>query len=109
MMSMLLLPVDGSDSAMHAVKHAIQLAEGRDDVKVDLLYVHYEPVRFGAVAPHVTPGQMKEIEHQVAGPVFSEPEKLLREAGIAFEREVRAGRDVAPVIAKRAEELGCDA
>jgi nucleotide-binding universal stress UspA family protein len=109
MMSKLLLPVDGSDSAMRAVKHAIQLAKGRDDAKVNLLYVHYEPVRFGAVAPQVEPGQMKEIERQAAGSVFSEPEKLLREAGINFEHEVRAGRDVAPLIAKRAEELGCDA
>lgn len=109
MMSKILLPVDGSKTALHAVQHAIQLAEGHDDMKVDLLYVHYEPVRFGAVAPQVTPKQMKEIEQEAAGPVFGEAEKLLREAGIGFEREVRAGRDVAPVIARRAEELGCDA
>ena len=109
MMSKLLLPVDGSDSALHAVKHAIQLAKGQADAKVNLLYVHYEPVRFGAVAPTVTPEQMKEIEQQAAGSVFGEPEKLLREAGVGFEHEVRAGRDVAPVIARRAEELGCDA
>ena len=108
-MSKILLPVDGSESALQAVKHAIKLAGGRGEIKVNLLHVHYEPVRFGAVAPQVTPEQMKEIEHEVAGPVFGEPEKLLREAGIGFEREVRAGRDIALVIAKRAEELGCDA
>jgi nucleotide-binding universal stress UspA family protein len=94
---------------MHAVKHAIQLAKGQDDARVNLLYVHHEPVRFGAVAPQVAPEQMKEIEQQATGSVFSEPEKLLREAGVGFEHEVRAARDVAPVIAKRAEELGCDA
>lgn len=108
-MSRILLPVDGSESALHAVKHAIQLAQGRGEAKVTLLYVHYEPVHFGAVAPQVTSEQMKEIEQSAAGPVFGEPEKLLREAGIDFEREVRAGRDIARVIAKRVEELGCDA
>lgn len=108
-MSKILLPVDGSESAMRAVKHAVELAKGRDDVSAALLYVHYEPVRFGAVAPEVSPERFKKIEAEAAQHVFAGPEKLLGEAQIKVDHEVRAARDIAPVIAKRAEELGCDA
>jgi nucleotide-binding universal stress UspA family protein len=108
-MSKILLPVDGSESALRAVQHVVQLAKGRNDMSVALLHVHYEPVRFGAVAPQVTPEQFKKIEEEAAEHVFAGAEKLLGGAQIKFEREVRVARDVAPVIAKRAEELGCDA
>lgn len=108
-MSKILLPVDGSESAQHAVNHVARLAKGQDDVAVTLLYVHHEPVRFGAVAPEVKPAELKEIEQKYADPVFAEAEKLLRQANVNFQHEVRVARDVAPVIAKRARELHCDA
>lgn len=109
MMSKILLPVDGSKGAQHAVDHVARLAKGKDDVAVTLLYVHHQPVRFGAVAPEVNPAELKEIEQKYADPVFEEAERLLRQANVKFQHEVRVARDVAPVIAKRAEELHCDA
>jgi nucleotide-binding universal stress UspA family protein len=104
----ILLPVDGSESSVSAVRHVVQLAKGKDDVSVTLLYVHYEPVPLGAVAASVTAEQVKEIERQYAEPILGKAEGLLREAGVNFEREVRVASDIAPTIAQRAEALGSD-
>jgi nucleotide-binding universal stress UspA family protein len=104
----ILVPVDGSESALSAVRHAIKLAEGKSDAAVTLLYVHYTPVRYGAVAAQVTPAEIKEIERTSADAVLAEPEKLLRAANIRYEREMRVAVEIAPMIAKRAEELGSD-
>jgi len=105
----ILLPVDGSESSLRAVRHVAQLAKGKDDVSVTLLYVHYEPVPLGAVAASVTADQVKGIERQYADPVLGGAEGLLREAGVDFEREIRVASDIAPTIAQRAEALGSDA
>jgi len=105
----ILLPVDGSDSALNAVRHVIKLAEGRDDVALTLLYVHLEPVRFGAVAAAVEPGDIAKIEKEYADPALAEASRLLREAKVEFKREVDVAEDVAPMIAKRARELDSDA
>lgn len=104
-----LLPVDGSDCALRAVRYFIEMAAARDDVSATLLYVHYVPMRFGAVAAQVLPEDIRRMESEHAEPVMSSAETLLSEANIPFEREFRAAVDVAPTIAKRAEELGCDA
>jgi nucleotide-binding universal stress UspA family protein len=105
----ILLPVDGSEGAMRAVRHVAKLAEGRDDATVTLLYVHFEPAPLGGIAPNVPRERMKQIERENADPVLAEAEKLLQEAGIKFERDVQAAEFIAPMIAKRAAELGCDA
>ena len=104
-----LLPVDGSDCALRAVRYFIEMAAARDDVSATLLYVHYVPMRFGTVAAQVLPEDIRKMESEHAEPVMSSAETLLSEANIPFERDFRAAVDVAPTIAKRAEELGCDA
>lgn len=40
----LLVPMDGSESALRAVDHVVKLAEANASLSVLLLYVHYEPV-----------------------------------------------------------------
>jgi nucleotide-binding universal stress UspA family protein len=107
-MEKILLPVDGSDSALRAVKHVIKHAENKGDLAVTLLYVHFTPVRFGSVGPELEPGEFAKIEKEYAAPALAEAEKLLREADISFKREVRASREPAVTIAKLADELGCD-
>lgn len=104
----ILLPVDGSDSALNAVRYVIKLAKGRDDVALTALYVHFEPVRFGAVAAPVEPPDIGKIEKEYADPAFAEATKLLREAKIEFKREMHVAEDVASMIAKRAKELDSD-
>jgi nucleotide-binding universal stress UspA family protein len=107
-MKKILLPVDGSDSALRAVKHVIREAENKGELDITVLYVHFTPVRFGSVAPELAPGEFAKIEKEDAEPALAEAEKLLRDAGISFKREVRASREPAVTIAKLADELGCD-
>lgn len=107
-MKKILLPVDGSESALRAVKHVIKHAENKGELDVTLLYVHFTPVRFGSVAPELEPGEFAKIEKEDATPALAEAEKLLRDAGISFKREVRASREPAVTIAKMGDELDCD-
>lgn len=103
----LLVPVDGSDCALNAVRYAIRLAKENGPVSIHLLSVYYEPVRLGDVGVAVTREQMQEVERRQTDPALATAERLLREAGVAFERETRAG-EIPLAIAKRAEETGCN-
>jgi nucleotide-binding universal stress UspA family protein len=104
----LLVPVDGTDCSLHAVRHVIKLAKENGPVAVHLLNVYYEPVRLGDVGIQVTRQQMEEVEQRQTDPALATAERKLREAGVAYDREVHAG-DVAISIVRRAEELGSDA
>lgn len=108
-MQKLLIPVDGSESSLRAVDHVIKLAKGKEDVMVTLLYVHLAPEQYGAVAGQLTAEDIKELEEKHADAVLAEPAKRLEAAGLRVERDFRVAVEIAPMISKRAEELGCDA
>lgn len=103
----LLLPVDGSDCSLRAVQYAITLAKRCPSTSIRLFNVYYQPVRLGDVGIAVTDAQMKEVERRQVDPALATAERMLREAGMPYEREARAG-DPPMAIAMRAEELGCD-
>jgi nucleotide-binding universal stress UspA family protein len=105
----ILLPVDGSESSLRAVQYAAKLVEGKEDVLVTLLYVHYEPVPFGAVAAPVSKARIDEAKREYAGPVLEDAEKVLRAADVPFERVVQVGDDIAQEIAACVERAGSDA
>jgi nucleotide-binding universal stress UspA family protein len=105
----ILLPVDGSESSLRAVQYAAKLVEGKEEVFVTLLYVHYEPVPFGAVAARVSKAQIDAAKHEYAEPVLAEAEKVLRAADVPFERMVQVGDDIAQEIAACVEKAGSDA
>lgn len=106
-MMKILVAVDGSEHSLNAVRHVIGLTKQKAAVSPHLLSVYYEPVRYGDVGTRPTKAQMKELEAR-DDPGLRKAETMLREAGIEFEREIAAG-DVPDTIARRAEELGCDA
>lgn len=103
-----LVPVDGSDSSLHAVEHVINLAKEGLPVSVNLLNVHYEPVPYGDVGVAMTAAQAAAAERREGDPAMATAERLLRAAGVAYEREMRAG-EIPQAIVKRAEDLGSDA
>ncbi len=106
-MMKLLVPVDGSDSSLHAVEHVIRLAKENGPVSAHLLNVYDEPVRYGDVGVKMTKDQLKEAVREEGDPALATAERLLRDAGISYEREVHPG-NVPLTIARRAEDLGCD-
>jgi nucleotide-binding universal stress UspA family protein len=105
----IMIPVDGSESSLNAVRHVVRLKESNLSLSVMLLNVYQEPVPYGALDAQVTADRIREIEKEYTDPALAEAEKVLREAGIEYERELRVAVDIAPMIARRAEELGCDA
>jgi nucleotide-binding universal stress UspA family protein len=105
----ILLPVDGSESSLRAVQYAAKLVEGKEDVFVTLLYVHYEPVPFGAVSALVSKAQIDAARQEHAEPVLAEAEKVLRTADVPFGRKVQVGDDIAQEIAACVEKTGSDA
>lgn len=101
----LLIPTDGSPSALHAVKFAVQMMSLACDLEVHLL--HVEPVpdswelrsRLGA-------GEIADIQRCRADDALKDAKLALQEAGVKFQVHIAQG-EVAEVIAHKAEELGC--
>ncbi len=104
----LLLPVDGSECSLHAVDYAVKLAKENGPVSVQLLNVYDAPVRLGDVGVRLSADEMHKIESQLKSSAFDAAERKLKDAGVPYEHEVLAG-DIAPFIARRADESGCDA
>jgi nucleotide-binding universal stress UspA family protein len=103
----LLVAVDGSANALRAVRYAIELAKENGSVSVHLVNAHEEPRVYGEIAVYVTPEKMAELQRQAAEGALEEAERLIRQAAVPYTREILVG-PVAAVIAKRADELGCD-
>jgi nucleotide-binding universal stress UspA family protein len=104
-----LVPIDGTENSLPAVRHVVRLKAENVPLSVVLVYVHYEPPRYGAVAGGVTPERIRELEREMADEVFAKAEAVLREAGIDSIRHFRVAEDIAPEVAKVARETGCDA
>ena len=106
-MRKLLLPFDGSDNAVRALKHAVKLAKRDGQVSIHAVIAHEEPAIYGEIAVYVSHEKMAELQRQHSEAILSAAEKLLKRAGIPFKTEVLIGH-VPAVIAKRADELRCD-
>ncbi len=103
----ILLPVDGSELSLDAVRHAIHLVESGLEASFVLLNVQeptslYEMV----VAPDVK--ALDRIASEAGIHAMGAAEDLLRQADIAVEREVVSG-DPAHLIVEAAERHQCGA
>jgi nucleotide-binding universal stress UspA family protein len=103
----LLVAVDGSANALRAVQYAIELAKESGSASLHLVTAHEEPRVYGEIAVYVTIEKMAELQRQAAEGALEEAERLIRQAAVPYTREILVG-PVAAVIAKRADELGCD-
>jgi nucleotide-binding universal stress UspA family protein len=103
-----LLPVDGSPCALRAVEHVIRFARAGGRVSVHLVHAHEEPFLYGELGIIVSAEQIADLQRKHSDAVLEPAEKLLRAAKIPCQREILVG-PIAERIAKRAEELGCDA
>jgi nucleotide-binding universal stress UspA family protein len=107
MRNKLLVAVDGSATAVRATQYAIKLAKENGSISIHLVTAHEEPRVYGEIAVYVTPEKMAELQRQAAEGVLEEAEELIRQAAVPYTREILVG-PVASVIARRADELGCD-
>jgi nucleotide-binding universal stress UspA family protein len=106
-MRRILVPVDGSEPALRALAFAADRAEEAGGV-VHVLTVH-PPLRAHG-APEIYAGQerLQQLAMQHDEQVLATAMKHLRGRRLECTQESREG-EPAEIIARRAEELGCDA
>ena len=106
-MGKILVPVDGSDSAMRALALAVKQAKEKSGTSLHVLTVH-PPLRvYGEIAVYVGDKRMRELAAMHDRDVLGSAEKRLRRARVAHTVEALEG-DPATVIAQRAKSLKCD-
>jgi nucleotide-binding universal stress UspA family protein len=106
-MTKLLVPFDGSDAAMRALRHAVFIVKTHEAGTIHVVNAHDEPDMYGEIAAMVPREKMAEIQRQASEARLAVAEKVLQAAGVAHSKEVLVG-PAAQVIAQRADELGCD-
>lgn len=114
MLEKVLVPTDGSDTAVKAVAFVVRLLGGTS-CKVVLLSVVEEPVYSafwsdGLIAPEVLmppPEELREELDARAEEMLKESAQPLRDAGLEVQAKVRFGNPANEVL-REAEEGGCD-
>jgi nucleotide-binding universal stress UspA family protein len=106
--TVLMVPVDGSESAARALSFAIDQARRRTDVSIHVLTVHPELRMYGEVEVYIGREKMRELANEHDRAVLERAAAQFRSSGVRFETETIAdARDVAEMICQRAAELGC--
>jgi nucleotide-binding universal stress UspA family protein len=102
-----LIPLDGSDNALAAVRHAIALVNDGLRASFVLANVQEPAYLYELVLVHDIEA-IERVSGAAAAHALEGGEALLRAAGIACEREVATG-DAAHMLLEIAERCGCDA
>lgn len=103
----ILLPVDGSECSLRAVDHLItHVGWFRDVPEIHLLHVH-APIPIGRVQAHIGKETLHAYYLEEGQEHLVEAQKKLDAAGRFHTTHMHVGQP-AEVIARLAEELGCD-
>lgn len=100
-----LVPVDGSDNALSAVRHVIALIRDRETIDVHLLNV--QPPFHGDVTAFVPKTAVRDFHLEEGRKAMKAACELLDEAGVRYTMHVFVGH-AAHVIAACAKDLRCD-
>lgn len=103
----ILVPIDGSDNALRAVKYAVHVAKEHKAASIHLVTVHPEPVVYGEIAIYVDRNKVEEAQREHAQALLQPAAKVAAASGVDFAEEILVG-DAAASIVQRAEELECD-
>jgi len=107
-MNKILIPVDGSNASLRALKAAVALAKLSPNSSLHLVHVHEEPLIYGEIAVYVPREKMETLQRAHSDGILDIAEAELRDSGVRHTREVLSG-PIAQTIAAHAERLGCDA
>ena len=102
----ILLPVDGSDISLEAVRFAVRLARDGLDASVVLANVQ-EPASLYEILVAHDAEVLDRISAEAGVHAMMQAEALLQQAGIAYEREVAKGAP-AHTLVDILENYGCD-
>ena len=104
----ILLAVDGSKSALHAVDSLIEHAGWyRDRPTVELVTVHPPVPRLPGLSKLVSKAQLQRYYEEEGGAQLAGAKKMLEDAGIDYEARVLVG-PVAEILVAHAKAKRCD-
>jgi nucleotide-binding universal stress UspA family protein len=102
----ILLPVDGSENSLRAVRHVIAMKEQyRDPIEVHLLNVQL-PVASGAVKMFIGRQQLNDFYRDEGVVALKDARALLDQAGVSYQHHIGVG-DLAGTIVSYAKEKQC--
>lgn len=102
----ILLPVDGSDVSLRAVRHVARMAERMRPMEVHL--VNVQPlVDDWKVTRVLKAEELARLEQEWGDSAIQPARAILDEFDIAHIEHIEKG-EPAPIIARLAHELGCD-
>lgn len=103
----ILLPLDGSENAMRAVRHVIEHRDWfREDPSVHLLNVQL-PVASGAVKMFIAQSQLNDFYRDEALAILGPPRAELEKQGLAHQHHIGVG-EFGGTIAEFCRQLQCD-
>ena len=100
----ILLPVDGSEAALDAVRHALRLVGNGLSASFVLANVQ-EPANLYEMMTAHDPEVLRQVSSGAAEHLLAAAEPLLAAAGVSWEREIASG-DPGPVLAEMIERHG---
>jgi nucleotide-binding universal stress UspA family protein len=104
----IIVPVDGSAAANHAVAHAVSLASGRPDAEIVLVNVQSrETLEVSDIAAVISVNADKEVAAHQSKKAVRRAITLCREADVKFETRAELG-PVAETIVRIARHLNAD-
>lgn len=104
-MLIILVPTDGSEVAMRAVRHVARLAASGTVLSLHLLNV--QPPLPQAVTEFVPASNVRDYHEEQAAKALASAEAIAEEEALEFESHMRVGQ-TAEEIALCAGELSCD-
>jgi nucleotide-binding universal stress UspA family protein len=103
----ILIPLDGSDASLDALRHAIRLVREGLAARFVLANVQEPATLYEMVVAHDAQ-VLKNVSHDAGAHTLSAGEALARAAGLDFDSEVASG-DPAHTLVDILERHGCDA
>lgn len=105
-MMKILLPVDGSEVALAAVRHAIRLVS--EGLQATFVVANVQgPANLYEMVSAPDVQVLEQVSESAGTHLLSSAEQLLRHAGMTFESEVGSG-DPGHTLVDIAERFGCD-
>lgn len=101
-----LVPVDGSEPAEHAVKKVIELAPRMDTIEIHLLNVQPR-ILSGEVVMFVGQEAIDKYHREESEKALKPARKLLDQAQLHYTVHAKVG-NIAATITLTAQDLGCD-
>jgi nucleotide-binding universal stress UspA family protein len=106
-----LLPTDGSELSVNAVKAGIEMAKAQSATVTIYHALEPFPVWFHSGSPQIRPDLMQRLEEErleAGARLAGEAQRLAEQAGVPVNSEVDRPNSPADGIAEAAKRLGCD-